>query len=193
MTDLGLDIFRTTGRAQKPVAATVIRELDRADIALLGEEKGVQAPALKRLTQRHHALARNLAAGLPDGEAALIVGYDISRVSILKADPQFQELLRFYMAEVDRTYADLHERLAGLSVDATDEIQRRLEDDPESITTGQLLEIVKTTADRTGFGPSSKNEQTLNVNVNLATRLEAARKRVAERRTIDITPQEAAE
>jgi hypothetical protein len=187
--DLGLDIFRTSGRAAQQPMAEVVRELGLADIHLLGTDRGVKAPALKRLSQRHHALARNLAAGMRDAEAALITGYDISRISILKADPQFQELMEFYRADVDRAYADLHERLAGLSVDAADELTRRLEDAPEDVSTGQLLEIMKSTADRTGHGPSSKSEQTLNVNVNLATRLEAARRRIAERRTIDLSPE----
>jgi hypothetical protein len=42
-----------------------------------------------------------------------------------------------------------------------------------------LLEIVKTLADRTGYGPATKNTQ-VNLNVGIATTLERARQRVIE-------------
>jgi hypothetical protein len=41
-----------------------VRALDAADLALLDEEKGSRTPALKRLSDRHHALARCEAIGL---------------------------------------------------------------------------------------------------------------------------------
>lgn len=162
--------------------AEVIRPLTEADIAMLGTEMGAKPPALKRLSDRHHALARALASGMSESDAALIVGISGSRVSILKADPTFQELVRFYRSGVQEQFRDLHARLAGLSMDAADELQERLEETPESISTGQLMDIVKLGADRTGHGPSSTQ---VNVNVNLAERLRAARERVERARTIE--------
>lgn len=183
MLDLDQPIFRTRGRAAKPVTASVVRELDAADLTLLQEEKGSSAPALKRLSERHHALARNLASGMSPSEAAITCGYSTSRVSILQDDPAFQELLAFYRADVEHQYRDLHTRLSGLALDAADELAARLEEDPESVSIGQLMEITKMGADRTGFGPQSSSTN-LNVNVDLASRLQAARERVA-RRPID--------
>jgi hypothetical protein len=81
----------------------------------------------------------------------------------------------------------MHEVLAGMSKEAALEIAERLEDDDmrEKMPLASLLEIVKVGADRSGHGPSSSSTQ-VNVNVNLASRLEEARKRVAERRTLEL-------
>lgn len=161
--DLSSEIFRVKGRARKPLSASLVRQLEEADMALLGAEKGSQPPALKRLSERHHALARNLASGMSEGEAAIVCGYNISRVSILKNDPAFNELLSFYQGEVDLQYRDLHERLSGLALDAADELSTRLEDEPEKFSIGQLMEVTKLGADRTGHGPNT-NGVSLNGN-----------------------------
>lgn len=177
------DIFRTVGRASKPMSAVQVRTLDSVDMALLQKEKGSTAPPLKRLSERHHALARCLASGMADRDAAITCGYVVSRVSILKADPAFQELLAFYQQDVNNKYLDMHGVLAGLSLDAAMELRERLEadisSDDKTISVGQLMELTKLGADRTGFGPQSSQ---VNVNVDLAGRLEAARKRVEQRR-----------
>lgn len=177
------DVFRVNGRASRLESAVQVRELDATDVALLSEERGIKPPPLKRLSERHHALARCLASGMEDGDAAITCGYVTSRVSILRADPAFQELLAFYRQDVNSKYLDMHGVLAGLSLDAAMELRERLEaemqSDDKTISFGQLSELVKLGADRTGFGPQSSQ---LNVNVDLAGRLEAARKRVEQRR-----------
>jgi hypothetical protein len=148
-------------------------------MVLLNSEKGSKPSAIKRITERHHALARNIASGMPVGEAGLLQGYSASRVSILQNDPAFQELVGFYREDALRPYRDLHVRLSGLALDAAEELSNRLEETPEDISVGQLVELTKMGADRTGHGPQATN---LNVNVDLAGRLEAARKRVAARK-----------
>ncbi len=177
--NLPLDL-RTTGRAKKPLTAEVARQLDEADLLLLAEEKGSRAPAIKRISDRHHNLARHIASGVKPGEAALICRYDASRVSILLSDPAFQELLAFYRSEAQAEFVDFHSQLAGVGRTALDEIACRLEDAPEDISLGQLMEITKLGADRTGHGPQTSTTN-LNVNVDLASKLEAARRRVADR------------
>lgn len=181
--DLSTEIFRTRGRAAKAVAAEIVRPLDRTDLALLQEEKGSRAPALVRISERHHALARNLASGMSPSEAGIVSGYSASRVSILQDDPAFRELLEFYRADVQLAYRDLHTRLSGLALDAADELAQRLEESPGDVSIGQLMEITKMGADRTGFGPQSSSTN-VNVNVDLAERLEAARKRVSARQIV---------
>ena len=177
---------RTTGRAAKPLEAAVARELSATDLAALGAEKGSKPPALKRISERHHALARTLASGTSPGEAALICRYDISRVSILQNDPAFQELVTFYRGEVSEKYLGLHEQLAGLAGDAAELLRDQLEADFErpvderKLSPGQLMEVTKLGADRTGHGPQSSSTQ-VNINVDLASRLQAARERVKAR------------
>ena len=90
-----------------------------------------RAPPLKRLSERHHALARCLASGMEAGEAAITCGYVASRVSILQADPAFQKLSAFYRQSVETKYLDMHGVLAGLSLDAAMELRERLEIDIE--------------------------------------------------------------
>lgn len=177
--DLPLDIIRTRGRAVKPLEARVVRQMTPADLMLLGEEKGSTAPPIKRLRDRHHALARNLASGMKPGDAAIICGYDPSRVSILLGDPTFRNLVDHYRESVDAQYVQLHETLSGMSLDAALILRERMEDDPDKIKVDQLIDVIKTGADRTGYGPSTK--QDVNINVNLADRLQEARKRVASR------------
>lgn len=177
--DLELDIIRTRGRAAQPLTFEIERELGEDDVRALSVEKGSTPPAIKRITDRHHALARLIVDGKSMGEAAYICGISLSRVSILKNDPQFQELLEFYRSEQAEYFKDMHERLANLSSDAVQLVADRMEDDPNSLTTNQLLEIAKMGADRTGFGPQS-SQTNLNVNVGVADRLAAARMRRRE-------------
>lgn len=179
--DLDLDITpRTRGRAALPLSAEVVRELGEADVYALAAERGTKPPPLRRISERHHALARAIASGMPDGEAAIVCGYDISRISILKGDPAFRELLAFYREERDRAFRSVQDKLAGIASDALDELQTRLEDEPEKLTVGQLLNVITMGTDRTGNGPQST--QNVNVNEGLAGRMEAARARLAERR-----------
>jgi hypothetical protein len=149
--DLGLNIvdLKRSGRPAKPLTAEVLRPMTEADLELaLTTERASAPPPLKRITDRHHALARLLAAGTPEGEAALILGYDNSRVSILKQSPAFQELLALYRSEVDREFATTLDHMAGLSRDALLELRQRLEEEPDKFSHRELLAIVTDMVDR---------------------------------------------
>lgn len=178
-----MEHLRTRGRAAKEVEFEVIGPLTGADLALLDGEKGSKPSALKRLGERHHALARLIAEGRRPSEAAMIMGYDVSRVSILQDDPAFAELVKFYAADQAQVYRGLHEKLAGISSDAMDLIQDRLETVGDKVPLKELRELAQMGADRTGAGPTSTQ---VNVNVGIGDRLEAARRRVAER-TLELT------
>ncbi len=173
---------RTTGRAQRSFDYEIVRELEQEDFAALQVEKGVKNPPLVRLRERHHALARSLASGMSSSDAAILNGYDPTRVSILTGDPAFKELVEHYRAGVTEQWAGIHEQLVGLTRESIAEIRERLEEAPESISTKDLIRILASGADRSGHGPATTQTQ-VNVNVNLASRLEQARKRV-----IDLEP-----
>lgn len=184
--DLRLDVVRTRGRAPKKLEVDVVRALREADLELLEEEKGARAPGLvKRLSNRHHLLARLLAEGMSPGDAGLTAGYVPSRVSILQADPSFAELVRFYKGQRDEAFASMHEKILGLSEDALEELRERLEDEPESFTNGMLIDLMAKAADRAGHGPSATQ---VNVNVNLADRLAAARERAERAKVVEHNP-----
>lgn len=176
-----LDV-RTRGRAGAPMVLEVERELVEDDLPALALPRSSAKPSVvKRLSERHHALARCLASGASQRDAAIICGYDLSRISILLNDPSFTELLAFYRADVDRAFSDMHDQLATVGKGALGLLIDKIEDEPESLTVPQLMELAKLGADRTGYGPQTRSEN-LNVNVNVANRLEEARKRLAERR-----------
>jgi len=186
---IGLETTRMIGRAKKPVNADIARPLTQEDLLLLGEERGVQKPkqlsSLAMLSERHRNLARLLAMGKTDWECSVITGYTPSRISILKSDPAMKNLIAHYSEEKDIVYVQAHEKMAQVVSTALDVLQERLEDEEQvkEMSTNQILQIIEVSADRSGLGPSSKSE--VSVNVNIATRLEEARKRAKEARMIE--------
>lgn len=187
--NLGLETIRTTGAPAREVEVEMVRELGADDLAALDGVRTTPVQTLKRLRDRHHQLARAIVAGMAPPVAAAYAGITGGSIGILMKDPAFIELLAFYRSEAADAYKGLHEELASISMDAAGEIRRRLEDDEqiEKIPLATLQDLVKLGADRTGFGPATKSTN-VNVNVDFGARLEAARKRVAERKLIDAVP-----
>lgn len=165
-----------SGRKHIPIMAEVLRPLTEADVALLATERGIQPSSIKKLTDSHHALARCLAEGMKDVDAAAVTGYTPSRISVLRDSPLFAELIEHYRSNKDAATADLHERMATLGLDLVEELRCRLETEPEKIGTALVLESLKVVADRTGHGPSSKTTN-VNLNVSLADRVAEGRRR----------------
>lgn len=183
--DLDLESVGRAGRKTKPLHVGETRALRTSDLALLSVEQETKAPAVKRITDRHHRLARLLADGVAPAEASIVTGYCLSRISILQADPTFQELMSHYKRIQTDAYADLHQRLAGLSVDAADLLSDKMEEAPEELTVNQLQSIIQLGADRTGHGPQQTN---VSFTGNIADRMDAARRRARENRMKDVTP-----
>lgn len=185
---MGLGL-RTTGRAKKAITAELERELGLDDVESLLTEKGVAAPQIKEFRERHHALARHIAEGKKPGEAAILCRYSQSRMSILLADPAFNELVAHYRTMVNEKFSEFQEKLAELALDAAHILQDRMEDRPEDLSDALVLQIIQVGADRTGHGPSQKTE--VNVKVGLADRLASATRRIQSMR--DVTPEAAGE
>ena len=191
--DIDLDLVGKRGRRAVDVEFRVVRELRAADFAIQATAPGVLQP-LKRLTSRHHSLARLIASGTAPGEAAIVVGLEGSWVSTLQRDPAFIELVEHYRTEVEGKFEETVERLAGFSRDVLEELQGRLIAEPEKFTNNELKGLLTETLDRTGLGPSST--QKVDVSIDLASRLNAGRERaLAARRAEalpmkDITPDE---
>jgi hypothetical protein len=118
----------------------------RADEEMLPGVREVTTIA--RLRHSHHLLARALAEGRSDVQAAAISGYAPSTVSALKRDPAFQELLAHYRSQVDDIFAAVQDRLGALGLSFLDELQHRLETNPESFKVGQLLAMATALLDR---------------------------------------------
>ena len=171
---------RLNGRAPSTATVEFVRELVPADLALLASEREnpVKPPALKQLRDRHHALARCLAQGMTHGEASAVTGYDLPRISILKSDPTFRELVAHYLSQEDALAADYSERATTLALTAMNRLQEALEDEETPLSDSMALEIAKFASDRTGHAPIAKSVN-VNLNSDLGNRMAAARKRLA--------------
>ena len=75
-----------------------VRPVTEADLEVLRGPKGA-APARKKLRYKHHVLARSLASGMQERTAAVVSGFAPVTVSILKKDPAFAALVKFYETE----------------------------------------------------------------------------------------------
>lgn len=171
---------RTRGRPPLRLEAEVKRDLTEADLSLLGAPRGVKAPSIGKIRDRHHSLARCIAQGMKDHEASAITGYSPSRISILKSDPLFNALVEGYRDLSADAYADFVDRATTLALTAVNELQDRMEDDATAaeMTPATLLEIGKFGADRAGYAPVNKTVN-VGVNVNIGQRLQAARARLS--------------
>lgn len=177
--DLGLSPSPRAGRQAAQVTVEYERELTPVDLAQ-PTVRPQKAPSIKSLRDGHHALARVLATGSSDAEASLVTGYSGSRISILKADPQFQELLEFYRSQSTEVVADLRARMASMGLDALAELRERLEENPDDFSSALLKDIVKEMADRTGHAPQRGPTSVTQVNVQLGERMARARERVEQ-------------
>lgn len=141
MTDLGI--------MTRLLDAVYDRELTAADIAAGPQRQdAVQTPVIKRLRTQHHHLARLIAEGRKEIEVSALTGYSQSRISILKNDPAFAELIEHYKQEAAVAYVNVHERLAALGIASLDELQARLEEDPDKFSNKELRELAAMLFDR---------------------------------------------
>jgi hypothetical protein len=129
-------------RRSQPLEFQILRELGEEDLPQLlnPEPTGVGVSKIKELKQGHHHLAQVLAQGIPQVKASLMTGYSMNRISVLKNDPAFAELLDFYRTNQEIKFAEVTERKARLGISMLDELQNRLEDDPEKFTNRELLD-----------------------------------------------------
>lgn len=166
------------GRAAKPALVLDAREATAEDLEALRTRKAVEPEPLKRITQRHHQVARLLAAGMGPGEIGAITGYTPSRLSVLQNSPAMRDLIQLYRKEVDAEFSQVFTQMRNLSADALGELQDRLETDPDDFSANQLMALAELALDRTGH-PRVKEHKS-EVTVNLGDRLDAARERARQ-------------
>jgi len=151
------------------VNIVVLREVAESDIADLQLARNVGTVPLKKLREIHHRIALLMVTGQFDADVAAATGYSLTRLSILKNDPAFKELLEFYRDSRKKAETQVMENLSTLRNDAISELSERLEVEPESFSNRELMELLTTTADRTGHGPTSKSmNMHMGVSVNAA-------------------------
>lgn len=188
------ELFRGVGRAGKRKQTSGLRvaferELGENDLRTLASHQGIDPQPVKRLRHSHHMLAKLLADGVPQVEISLMTGFCTSRISILKRDPAFQELIAYYDDQKREIYLDVHQQLADFGLDTLGELRHRLETEPENFKNEELVKQLTAVLDRSGYGPTSTLKHTGGVALltdEALTRLkaEAEARRVGAVRTL---------
>jgi hypothetical protein len=152
-----------------PLTVEVVRELTPDDLPALEGATPSSGQRLLQIRNSHHALARLLAQGTKQEEASLITGYSPAYISTLKNDPAFEELLSYYATQREQIFVDVLERMKSLGLSTLEELQHRLETEPEKWQRRELMElaelmVVKPMAAKLGAqGPGGGNGVTVNV------------------------------
>ncbi len=133
-----------------PVTIEVERALVPADLASLEAGDSPAAPpaqgGILHIRYAHHQLARLLVTeGAALAEISLLTGYSPAYISNLKNDPAFKELLAHYEAQKELKFIDVLDRMKTLGLSVLDELQRRLEDDPEGFKKSELMSLADLT------------------------------------------------
>ena len=113
---------------------------------------------IERFRESHHAVARMFASGMTPSMIRQRTGYSFRRLTLLSADPTFQQLIAHYARQVDEawnanldTYLDLG---MGNMIRAESQIAEHLdrsEDTGELLPLGALDRISQGRADRFGY------------------------------------------
>lgn len=171
-----------------------VRDLTRDDLALL--DKPRDQPLVTRLRDPHHRLARLIASGLRQGEAAHLAGYSQDRACILMKDPTFTNLVESYRNMASESFVkaqdEFHEMAVSNMLKAERHIAERIEqkeEEGELLSVREALAISRDAADRFGYGKKTTN---VNVNVDFAARLERASRRSVEVRALPVPSSSAA-
>lgn len=173
-----------TKRGPEPSGKPEIHYTDDLTLADLERYKPLPSrgsAGIKFMRNSHHRLARLIARGLRQNEAAEVAGYSRQTVAIYMRDPTFQQLVSEYektepraeMAEVDEYYSVVIDN----RITAARRLNDKLHDEEEEFTVAQLVAIHGDSADRTGY---PKRQVAVNVNVDFASRLDRAISRSRE-------------
>lgn len=177
-----------TGLVEPDTLASYCAKVQRGELLPGGEGNG--GFDLQKLTSRHHSVARLLASGVPEGVVATISHFSAPYVSRLKDSPAMQDLIAHYRGPGNEAASILAEKLRVLGDASTDELLRRVVEEPEELTAADLTAIAKLGHDRSGLGPSSRVDVNKTSHVVDHARLEALRRssRAAETERI-LTPE----
>lgn len=128
-------------KGKKGLVWEVIRILRAPeDLHLLRETLPAARANLTQIRHSHHQLARLLSQGMSQNEASSITGYAPAYISVLKTDPSFSELITYYAAQQEMQHVDVLDRMRTLGLNTLEELQTRLETDPDSYSLRELME-----------------------------------------------------
>lgn len=176
------------GRPAKFPSIDGVRELEQVEVERL---KPGREPAVKALRDSHHMIARLCAIGLRTTEIAERTGYSIARVSVLRNDPAFRELVEQYKVDVDESFRENVDEYFSLVAKNRTLSARLINDklseieDLDDVSIRELVAVHSDSADRTGY---PKRSVAVNVNVDFAARLDQAIQRSNRAKIIEHSP-----
>lgn len=151
--------------------AEVMSGVDLSDL-----DKPVKTPSsLKRIRDVHHRIARRVAAGKGTGEIAQELGYSMSRISILKGDPAFQQLVEVYRKRLDEIEDDIHAKLyntiVAAKMEAWEHILTRMDEQGEDMPLSEHRQTIELANNELGL--SATRIITTNVDMSRIAQREA--------------------
>lgn len=172
-----VEVTAGAGRAAKPVEHSYAGALSAEERELISGPRNAVTPPLKRMRDRHHTAAKAFASGLSPAQVQAVTGYDGAYLSILQNDPSFKKLISDYRGVAAEAFVDVKERMASLLTELVNIVHDRVEADPDSVDLGMANELIKSVADRSGFAPVNKTQNT-NVNIDIAAAMRTAREKL---------------
>lgn len=164
--------FKLPDLAQVPkiITCTIEGILEPEDLASFLEQKSapkaqeLAAPAaevddprdLKRVRERHHSVARLIAAGTTQRLTATITGFTESYLSILLNNPAMQELVDYYRIQRGNAVEVVAEKLRAGAMGAVERLVDKMESN--ELDANALLGLAKLGLDRSGHGPRNTTE-----------------------------------
>jgi hypothetical protein len=135
------------GRPAKAPPIVVVRPLTPEDLPFLTDPDLLPVPQAlptrKSLRYSHHRAAQLLAQGQTRYEVSLVTGYTPDYITSLQSDPAFKGLLAYYAGEREKIFLDTVERMRQVGITALEELQTRLEEEPEKWSRQDLMLMTK--------------------------------------------------
>lgn len=109
---------------------------------------------LKKLREKHHSVARMIAAGLQQRMVSQICGYNESYLSVLLNNPSMQELVELYRIQNGAAGQIIVEKLKTVGMKAVERLEEKI--DEGKMSANDLIAAAKLGLDRAEHGPTSR-------------------------------------
>jgi hypothetical protein len=191
------ELVPTKKNKKQKLFSNKTRDLTETDIDLMnGTSLNSKTPSILHIKTVHHQAASLIASGMRMVDVSAATGLCQSRLSILKNDPSFKDLLEHYSGEVReeetevrKSLTQIKERILSLSSEALETLIQRIEEHPDEISTRDLGEIAKLALDRGGFAPVTKISKEIGLSPAILDTIKS-QARLLEGDCIDITPKD---
>jgi hypothetical protein len=190
------DLIIPEGLQVKPTMTTCTIEgsLEPEDLrALLQDTNDLQVTDdptdLKKIREKHHHVARNIANGLSNRLVAQICGYDESYLSILLNNPSMVELVELYRIQGGAGAMLATEKLKTVGLKALEKLDAKI--DADELNNQELLGAAKLGLDRSGHGPQSTQKTIGEQHIFDHVKLHELNQEARRRNAASIIPQEA--